>query len=490
MTTNFDLRHRIHLPLHEQAEAYMECDGRLNEYSLGRSSIISKRLVDEALALFQSRNRPESLSSKSDPLHKLFSALKFFGPMYVFKNIQENQSLIKDYIDSEISSYLEVDYSADPKQVVKLLYEQINKTSSRTLMSLCGIIVKHQIILGFLAFLNEDYVSSVTKFNWVLSFFSQLDKKFKFFTNKNEYLSAVTRRIVYLLLVQSYMLGGIDISDDELAKVLTISVSVDEINLNFEYLSGRLSTYFLCCGYIYECLAISNKTKIIVENETSTPVDTCTRYNKEYLGEMLRKYIIASTLKATDDSSTLVIYDKIIWGLLLYGGIHLKTFWFFAYLRYAFTIEFDYGPISLNESDRYVIFKNNEILDQYENGWEVVSRIFDLWEGLKEHEKENVWDDTNGGCLLIPQVFDRQNKLTLVDIFYDESSSYNAKSFLYLSDYQIRHKLKGHIKLSNKVVREHILFSRELANLWIESFTTYQGRLPDFAKDFKDDLCE
>lgn len=388
--------------------------------------------------------------------------------------------MVNEFINYEIDRHPEIDYSIDPKTLAKQLHRWNHRSSSRTLMSLCGLIIKHQVILGFLKYLNEKYQEANNIFRWVLNFFAALDKKFKFFTNKNEYLSSVTKRVVSILLCQCYNLGKLDCNEQELGCILSTLVAIDDINITTEYLSGRLSSYFISCGFIYEKLSIIESTKIKVENDEQILIASCSRYSKAYLGELMRKYLIAATLKAHDDPSSIILYDRFIWGMLLYGGIHLKTFWFFIQLRNYFIIENDYGPLNISEEQNYKSFASDDLIQNYTNGWEIVYKINALWDSLNDEEKGNVWDINNGNTFLIPQIFDNLDKLILVDLFYDENSSYDGKLFVFISDYQIKHKLKGHIKLPGKIIQEHLEFSKELIYLWSDSFIRYHGIMPDF----------
>lgn len=475
-------------PIHEQAEAYIKFDGRLNDFSLGRCCIVTKKLVDEAvegLNLWKSNSKN---FHTSDPLHKIFTALKYLGPLYVFEELKNKEDMINEFINFEIDRHPEIDYSIDPKTLAKQLHRWNYKSSSRTLMSLCGLIIKHQVVLGFLKYLNEQYKEATNIFKWILNFFAALNKKFKFFTNKNEYLSSVTKRVISILFCQCYNIGELDCSEQELGCILSTLVAIDDINITTEYLSGRLSAYFISCGFIYERLSVITGTNVMVENDQQIVITTCYRYDKSYLGELIRKYLIAATLKAHDDPSFIILYDRFIWGMLLYGGIHLKTFWFFVQLRNYFIIEYDYGPLNLSKEQKYKTFADDNLMQTYINGWEVVYKIHALWDSLHEEEKENVWDINNGNTFLIPQIFDNVDKLVLVDLFYDENSSYNGKRFVFISDYQIKHKLKGHIKLPGNIIQEHLEFSKELIYLWSDSFIRYHGKMPDFILKLVEDF--
>lgn len=37
-------------------------------------------------------------------------------------------------------------------------------------MSLCGLIIKHQVVSGFLKYLNEKYQEAIHIFKWILNF--------------------------------------------------------------------------------------------------------------------------------------------------------------------------------------------------------------------------------------------------------------------------------------------------------------------------------
>lgn len=441
---------------------------------------MTKRLVDEAIESLSLWKSNSSKHPVNDPLHKIYTALKYFGPLYVFDRLKGKEMLIIEFVNYEIDRHPEINYSIDPKTLAKQLHRWNHKSSSRTLMSLCGLIIKHQIIIGFLKFLSSQFHDAINLFKWVLNFFAALDKNFRFFTNKNEYLSSVSKRVTSLLLCQCYNIGMLDSSEQELGCVLTTLVGTDDMNITTEYLSGRLSLYFTSCGFIYERLSIITSTKLSIENEEQMIVATCSRYSKFYLGELMRKYLIAATLKSQDDLTSMVLYDRFIWGMLLYGGIHLKTFWFFVQIRNFFMVEHDYGPLYLSDEQKYKCFECEDLISNYKNGWEIVYKIHSLWDSLNDEDKENVWDINKGNTFLIPQIFDHTDRLLLVDLFYDEFSSYNGKLFIFISDYQVKHKLKGHIKLPGKVIQEHLEFSKELVYLWTDSFSRYHGALPDF----------
>lgn len=475
-------------PVHVQVEHYLSCDGRLGEYSLGRASILTKGLLDDAQNLLNTWSSGNKQRAKFDPLQKIFEAIKKFAPLYLFDDLKSNKLVIQNYIDYELNMHPEISYLIQPKALLKQMKRWNHNSSTRTLMSLCGMIVKHQIVLGFLVFLEGSYERAALIFRWALSFFLGLHKSFKFFTNKNEYLSSVAERVLNLLLIMCYNLGSLKTTQRELEIMLSNLVKVGDLNLTTEYINGRLTVYFISCGYIYESLASKESYVIAIEDDEGVVIKKCNRFSSKHNGEMIRKYIIAAALKAHDDPTSIYLYDKIIWGLLVQGGIHLQTFWLFVNIRNYFVTEHDHGPLRLLSSHQYKVFANDDSIGKYANGWELVDRIYELWNSLTNEEKECAWDLNNGSLFLIPQVFECNDFLILADLFFDESSSYSNKSFVQVSDHQVKHKLKGHIKISAKITQEQLEFSKEIIYIWSDSYLRYHGMIPGMIHDFLQDM--
>lgn len=462
----------------------MKYDGRLNDYSLGRTCILTKKLGDGASEALLSWHANSKKILEVDPLYNIFIALKYFGPLYVYDSVIQNEHLLLRYINDEIDKHPEISYDVDPKSLVKQLLRWNRKNSNKTLYSLCAMIIKHNITLGFISYVKCDYLNASSTFKWTLKFMTHLKKSINFLSNSNEYLSSSTEKIVTLYLCQCCNLSSEDCSNNVLSALLCTLVSIEDMNITTEYLCGRLCVYFISCGFIFERMAINEKTIIKIQNDQECTLAICERYNREHLREMIRKYIIASTLKAHDDPTTLYIYDRILWGLLLYGGIHLKCFWFFNLFRNHLVVENGYGPLVVNALDRYFIFGDEEPLSRYENGWEVVNKICDIWNNLGEEDQSFAWNLDNGSSFLIPQAFHNENRLILADLFYDEGSSYVSKLFMFVSNFQIKPTLKGHIKIPTKIIQENIEFSKELVYIWSDSYMKYHGNVPDSISSF------
>ncbi|CCF59589.1 hypothetical protein KAFR_0H01790 [Kazachstania africana CBS 2517] len=100
-----------------------------------------------------------------------------------------------------------------------------------------------------------------------------------------------------------------------------------------------ISQFFESIGDIEEGIAIFNgKLSIYTEidddnEEKNSACNFGTKPDKNAIEEMINKYVIAITFKIEGDPSILRCLEKIIQGLLLYGGIHMEALIFFLSLK-------------------------------------------------------------------------------------------------------------------------------------------------------------
>lgn len=470
------------LTIHEQAERYLACDALLNDYSLGKSCLCDKLIIDEAVSILL-KWHSNKVITKKNPIFLIFNSMKQIVPLYLYDSLLQHEAIVLEYIHDEISMFPEVDYSMSTKVFVKMLITWTQVNNNKTLLTICSTMIRHKMIMGFLKFLKNEFKSAITDFAWALDCFFKIEKKFKSFLDQTEYLSHSTKRIIVLLLNRCYNLGAIHCNKKQLAKLFTNLVDDTYTGSVSELSSGRLGSFFIACGYIYEKLAFDQKYQITIETKDNK-IEYAIRYDKKNLEEMIRKYIIASTTFAEDDPSDIDLYDRIIWGLLLYGGVHVKTLWFFILIRNFFFIDHDFGPIQVDETHKYKLFNEKDLLSKYENGWRLFDKIYEIVSEFTIEEEEEKWDPRKGNELLLPQLFEKNSKLITVDSFYDECNSYsNNKVFIEKSDFEIKPKQKSHIKLQPKIIQEQFEISKIFVTLWIHSYTTYHNMLPGFVED-------
>lgn len=471
------------MKLDEQAQQYLDSNGNLDHYSLGRLCISTKAQIDEAIAVLQSWNKMSLIKGRRNPIQLIFNEIMKLAPLYLYQILKEHESLIRKYLAYEFQATTGIDSNGEV-ELMLITLDDYSTLFPNAAVSTYVMVINHKVVLGYLQFLDHNYLNAIAHFEWVLNFFDAKLKRLNFIKEKTTSLSSVTQSVITVLLCRCYDFGGIPCDNKRLNELFLSFVNATRIRSKSEYLCGRLSIYFVSFGILHEFGAINEASKVVIENDRREVVTIAYRLEQNNLEEMIRKYILAVTNKAHDDPSTNILYDRIIWGILLCGGIHLKTLWFFILLKNYFFVEADFGPLHIFPDLGYKIFATDDILSQYENAWELIDKVYNLYTTLSSAEKSTIWDPENGNLFLTPQIFDAGDKLLLTDLFYDENLRNTSPSFILDSQYQLRQKLKGHIKLQGRIISDRIELSKDLISLWYNNYEECHGSVPSIVADF------
>lgn len=448
------------LSVEDQTTRFLEAGGVLPDVSLGKFTMQNQKQVhkfNELLGTWKSTKKAD------DPLKLLVQSIKTFCPLEIY---QLDHKLIRSYIDWELAKYPEIDLSMSIKGLLKCL-KGVYRTSN-TFASIVNTVVKLKMVLGFLSFLSEDYQDSSVYFIWIITFISTLQRKFPHAIDKTDYLTVQNNRICCIFLTRCIDLGDI-VFEEDILNLIASKLANDDMITNVEFFHNRLSSFFVSCGYILEQLSNTKAKVIVIDNITVK------RWDKPLIGEMLRKYVLASTFTPSDDPIIIEIIDRIIWGLLMYGGIHLQTLWFFQTLRNYFLIENEFKPIFIHPQHNYRLFK---LSHGYTNLSSVLGDMYRLSFRLSDEEKEDVWDIDNKDAFLIPTAFTSEDKIHLMDHFYDETFlCYKSENFQFYHEH-ISVKLKSTCKFSHKILGDQYEFSRSLIDLWMSNYGKFHGSMP------------
>ncbi|CAH2350264.1 hypothetical protein CLIB1423_01S06172 [[Candida] railenensis] len=488
-------------PIHKQADMFLIANGILETYSLGRICIITNNLCCDVL---------KSIITKDEVglLNKFVQSVKHFSPLYVYREVSQKREMFESYMNKEISKYPEIEYSNCSSSTMLEMISRVTRRSPSKVFSLAisGLVVKHQIVRGFLCYVCEEYHKAFEIFEWLEIYFIGSEE---ILMDRNEFLSNVTRRQVVLLLICSYLMI-VDKKEEQLlesklcypayhwrrskkceksdtAENLLVSITSvgKDMNRISELLSGRLCLYFICAGGLYEKLAFKRATSVKINTNI-----LALRLNQDEIKEMLRKYIIATTITAHDDPSVIDLYQRILWGLLMYGGIHLQAFWFFKFLRDYFFKELSIGPIMFDKSGTFYPFGEKDILTKYPNSHECVEKIYHLRKTMIEDSCAVDNDITplhhsDSHQYLIPQVFVYNNQLIYSNEFYDEMVPYcSQRDFISISNNDVRPKIRDQQKLNGEIVSKCIKVSAGFMRLWLNSFEIYRGIIPEEIIEF------
>lgn len=437
------------LPIHLQAKEY-EKYGKLNELSIGKISIVVDNLIEESLHSFDDK--------LGDPLTPLFKAINLFGPSYLYAPILGNTNKYMQYIEAKFQKFPEIDLSIELKPLTKML-SKIGHNSNNFLTDL---IIKLRYIAAYLELLKGNYYEASYHYLWVLNFIEILKRKLPKFWNKTEYFSVSTQRNCVILLTQCIEFGKIDYSVSTLEN-LVVKSSDYITNVTAEFFYNRLWKMFYSYGILYEKIARKNCTRFCISNSVLT------RYEPLALETMVSQYILAMTYKPQDDPSILQLMNRIIWGLMMHGGIHLETIWYFLKLKNYYQVHIDLGPIQCDEKIFYKEYN-------YSNLNEIISRLQDL---PKQIIDSNPWSLSNGDTYLVPVIFECGEKLLLMEKYLDESSLYYDNSNFIVHENGVLTKLKSHCKISHKRLQETHEKSKKMIELFTNNYTQYHGPLPD-----------
>lgn len=437
------------LPIHLQAKEY-EKYGRLNELSIGKISIAVDNLIEESLHAFEDK--------LGDPLTPLFKAINSFGPSYLYSPILGNANKYMQYIEAKFQKFPEIDLSIELKPLTKML----SKFGANSNNFLTDLIIKLRYIAGFLELIKGNHYEASYHYLWVLNFVEILKRKLPKFYNKTEYFAVSTQRNCVVLLTQCIEFGKIDYSVNTLEN-LVVKSSEYISNITAEFFYNRLWKMFYSYGILYEKIAIKNCTKF------SVATAVLIRYEPVSLSTMITQYILAITYKPQDDPTILQLLDRVIWGIIMHGGIHLETIWYFLRLKNYYQVHIDLGPIQCDEN----IFSKSH---KYSNLNEIISRLQELSKQLID---ENPWDLSNGDIYLVPVIFESGDRLLLMERYLDESSLYYDNANFILHENGVLTKLKSHCKISHKKLQQTHQKSRGMIDLFINNYTQYHGPLPE-----------
>lgn len=182
---------------------------------------------------------------------------------------------------------------------------------------------------------------------------------------------------------------------------------------------------------------------------------------RDCLEEMIRKFVIAINLLSSDDGVLSRLYEDVLTGFVLYGGLHVKVLWAFKFLKDYFTLETNLhdcpytGNYLENLSEFSAINKNmrfhlNDIVSTqgFLKGFDINYDLID--------------DDSTTIFLTTSALVVRENDTLTMVKFVKETSPLIVKSH----------------------VRERIDKSNEFIDLWISSYKNYNGQIPNEVTDF------
>lgn len=411
-----------------QIQNWIEAKGEIHLPSFASTCKWAVDLIDDATSLLTNW---KVTGEKCDPITDIVRAITFFAPNLIFLQLFNHEQVLREFMGHEDSG-AERDYSMSVPTAKKLI-KAGNFSSS---------LIKHKIVLGFIDYHKKRYSEAFTSFSWV----SPVIGYYRKMGNDSELLKTLDIAVmIYTTQCCSF------INHPMLRDSFSMMVNWDGFGSD-ELEAGIMGKFFASCGLFYERAAISQAT------QAQTGEGLAMRLHKSHLNEMLRKYILATTCMHQDDPGLVSVYDRILWGLLLYGNIHLQTLWFFLTMKNQKALDLDYSPLHVCSDHDYRVFHTNELLEKYDNAWDMIDRSYDMRVHLNISDAES-WNKEHGNMFLIPPICVKENHLVVLE---------DAP--------------KSILKKDNDEYDTDIDYSMELIELWKNSYAAYNGEIPEIIK--------
>lgn len=225
----------------------------------------------------------------------------------------------------------------------------------------------------------------------------------------------------------------------------------------------RSSFYFSACGHAYRRLALLRGAQVTISlasaekaadtegSNRKTAVMSGTIYNREMAIEAARKYIVAAATLPSDDPELPRRYDRVLWCLLLAGGVSRAALWPFLVARGRAEVELYSAPVA--ECALYLDWPC------FKNGPEIISQLFDSCLAASQ------------AAYLLPTFVEAQNVVYASNGFFPSVSKFVCLEGCVISPClrpQLRHPTSQFYKEST-----------ELVALWVAVYEENHGPVPD-----------
>lgn len=450
--------------LHIQAMKFVRAGGRLSDNSLGAVCMAANLLLEKIEGYLQRFTEETNLTRvqlSASIVSTMFDTITLMAPEVVFKGFFENYGgILLQVIEFTENLHPEVNYAdSSPKGLVKQLKIWGNRECN-SVVSISSTAIKLRMILGFRHFYRTDYFEAAKDFDWCTKFLPYLYRKVHLGSDDAAF-TPKTKIIATIFSLECYLFSRAP--QPKLSRVFSDMIVAYSDNPT----SNLRKNVILSSGKYFEELARLEVYGIEVEGQALV------RLNRGNLEEMLSKYILCTVNMLPGDPGVIYVFDRIIWGVMMCGGIHLYTLWFFMVLKDHYFIEFDFGSVNLTLEHDYRIFQDCGVMEQYENGWDLVDGTYELSKLLNTSDGGVCWDPDRMEDFSLPVLFEQKtpSRLVIYDGIDEEDDYYFADL------YHLRARRKSALKKKRTMAdyEQNLNFSKRLVRLWLEACIEVHG---------------
>lgn len=396
------------------------------------------------------------------PLILIQEAILLLGPIIVYNSLLQFEPLILDYLDyAQKNSH---NFPPSLKRSSSFKFAMQHLVTKKQLLSHNKTWLQCTIVRAFLDVLHEDYSAASSKLQVAANAFDSL------YSQKG----VLTRNIHVLLIKCKFYIEGnnkrhLDKLADELLKLSPIK--------NVQS-TGKI---FILLGMIKQKLAILDANQITIHKPQNSTTVQGSKLLDKYSKEAITAYISGVCSLYDDDQYIPIIYDRILFLLLLIGGIHFNAFMFFRNLRDYFTVKANY---------HYLAISYDSDLDKYGNLFNIIRDISKLYEIQKNKLTSTLkwWEESTvvgNSDYFLPQVY-----LGEKDALYMSNKIYHSPhEKVFTCDnsqeqkdwgrgYLLVPMKKSNLKIPHTYYKQRLDLSRSLIRSWYDSYKEIHGSIP------------
>ncbi|AMD22972.1 HHR203Cp [Eremothecium sinecaudum] len=338
-------------------------------------------------------------------------------------------------------------------------------------------IIMIKSVMVYVEFCEGHYNLAFQGFRWILQVIHEL-RKYSQLMNSHIVSSLHYERSLSLYALQSLILdpqahvpknpmakvknSRLDLVEGLLTNILECTFSYDMAyrSLNDQFMMSQL---FFTFGGTYETMAILTGTLTPFQHGSDAP-SYAVKPNKQHLGSMIRKYILAATLSLTGDDTTVVLsLQKVLTGLFLFGGVDIAHLHFFYEALKHFKMKsksFDPDPKQMRCANVKLTMHCLELIRQVVTYW----------------QKSNVKKSSSPLVLVMPST----DEVVLVESgSKKEPEKQEVHTYsLFMTSLKLKASNKTRF-VDSKVDEGTNLESFEFVKFWEQCYIEHQGGVPD-----------
>ncbi|SCU85376.1 LADA_0D07140g1_1 [Lachancea dasiensis] len=403
----------------------------------------------------------------------------------------QNRAALELLLETEITGHPELDLEVDPRFLLKSISRgQLYNRSSLELKIKLVILAK--TVMAYLNYFDGDFGESFFKFRWILQFLHEA-RKLPGILHIKLVRSLDYERSLSLLCAKSllnvfekpqctkwrsgadFKVNRLEIIEGLLANILdctepSILTCVDELDY---FMMDKL---FTVLGSMEKYIALLRGPLCEVDG-MGTSKSHAIRPQRCHVEGMIRKYILASTFKLAGDPTISYTFEKILEGILLYGGIHLCIMTFFYKVKELLEFEVSGSrqadSVRLDVKPAYILFVNT---------------VMKEWGSLSIANQSLK-------CVQCPQVLAKTHgdEIIMVDAVYEESGNdHNHDITLLLSAAKLKAKRKiyGSPQLHQEFSETQWQMGLSWVRFWEHCYLDNKGNLTDSLRGLLEEIYD